>query len=316
MDESEEFAQFTASMLSSTPAETPAPEAPAEVPSQSEETKREGTEKPAAEAPKADKPEEKKPVDWRDLAAKEKERRAQKAAAKIATQQREREYAAAKEKAARLDEIMQLSGTKRLAALEKLGMTLDDVNTEYIRDLEENPNKPSPAALAAEKRIAQLEEKLNAVLQKDEQAKAEREKEQAHAQRAKIQGEYENKASEAIKAKPDDYELLSKHPKGSEVVFHLIAAHYAETATFDEAGELIAPGEELDVHTACRRVEEGLLEQLKPYAESKKFRTGKAADSTTLAGDVRSPAARAEPSADDDNEFLNTTLRLIKQQSA
>lgn len=316
MDESEEFAQFTQSMLASTPAETPSPAAsdtPADV--TTEAPKAEATEKPP-EAPKADKPEEKKPVDWKELAAKEKERRAQKAAARVNAEKQAREVESLRQKAQKLDEIMQLSGTKRLAALEKLGMTLDDVNTEYIRDLEENPNKPSPAALAAEKRIAQLEEKLNAVLQKDEQVKAEREKEQAQATRAKIQGEYETKASEAIKAKPDDYELLGKHPKGSEVVFHLIAAHYAETATFDEAGELIAPGEELDVHTACRRVEEGLLEQLKPYAESKKFRSGKSADSTTLAGDVRSPAARAEPSADDDNEFLNTTLRLIKQQSA
>ncbi len=313
MDESEEFAQFTQSMLSSTPAETPAV---TEAPAATEEPKAEGTDKPAVEAPKADKPEEKKPVDWRDLAAKEKERRAQKAAARINAEKQAKEVEGLRQKALKLDEIMQLSGTKRLAALEKLGMTLDDVNGEYIRDLEENPNKPTPAAVAAEKRIAQLEEKLNAVLQKDEQARAEREKEQAHSQRAKIQGEYETKASEAIKAKPDDYELLSKHPKGSEVVFHLIAAHYANTATFDEAGDLIAPGEELDVHTACRRVEDGLVEQLKPYTETKKFRSGKAPDSTTLAGDVRSPAAQAEPSPDDDREFLNTTLRLIKQQSA
>lgn len=317
-DEQEEFAKFTQSLMS---AETPAPEAPKEeAATPAPEVKAEETpaEKPA-EPPKADtpkveeKPEDKK-VDWRELAAKEKERRAQKAQAKLQQAQREKQFAEAAAKAAQLDEIMKLSKEKRLSALERLGMTLDDVNGEYIRDLEENPNRPPPAVVAAQKELAEIKAELKEWREEKAKREAEAQKAQFQAQRDKIQNEYTAKAAEAIKAKADDYELLGKHPKGSEVVFHFIAAHYASTATLDDDGNVIVPGEELDVHEACKRVEAGLIEQLKPFAESKKLRgASKAQDSTTLAGDVRQPNSPPEKMVDEDKDFLNFGLRLIKQ---
>jgi hypothetical protein len=321
MTESEEFAQFAQTLVASTPAEAPAEavvEAPAETPAQAEAPKAEGEQKPAAEAPKVEAKEDKpEKTDWAALAAKEKERRAQKAAARINAEKQAREVEELKQKATQLDEIMKLSKEKRLSALEKLGMTLDDVNSEYIRELDEKPNKAP--AWAEQILRQQAEEKAERDAWKAEKARieAENKAKQAEAEQAKIKNEYASRASQAIKAKPDDYDVLSRHPEGSEVVFHYIAAHYAQTATFDEAGNVIVPGEELDVHEACRRVEAGLREKLKPFASSKTLRGSVTAqDSTTLAGDMRSPASRSEPSADDDSEFKQVALRLLKQQSA
>jgi uncharacterized protein YgiM (DUF1202 family) len=314
MDESEEFQKFTASLIAGeqpAPQETPAPEA-----SEAAPTEAKPEDKPAAAKPEEKKPED-KPVDWKALADKEKERRIQKAQARVQQQKIERELTEAKAKAAQLDEIMKLSKEKRLAALEKLGMTLDDVNSEYIREHEENPNKPPPHVAALEKQLADMKEKLDAVLQKDEQAKAEREEQASKAQREAIQKTYESKASEVIKANQDEYEILAKNPQGSEVVFHYIAAHYANTAKFDDDGNVLVPGEELEISEACRQVEAKLAERYGWVREVKKLRGAlKIPDSTTLAGDVRTPAPAPEQVADEDKEFLNATLRLIKQQPA
>lgn len=325
--ESEDFAKFAATLVAEipkaeTPAEgTPAPETPkteakTEEPKTAETPTPEAkTETPPSKVEEPKKPEE-KPTDWAALAAKDKERRAARAAARAREAETAQMLAEAQAKAAQLDEIMKLSKEKRLAALEKLGLTVDDVNTEYIRSIEQDPNKAPPALVKAEKRIADLEAKLDAVLQRDEQAKLEQTKREAEATRTKIETEYTARAAAALKEKPTDYEALSNHPKGSEVVFHYIAAHYAKTATFDDAGNLLAPGEELDVHEACRRAEAALVEENKWTANVSKFRgSAKAPDTTTIAGNARQPEPPKEQAASDDSEFTNTVLRLVKQQA-
>lgn len=327
LSENEEFAQFAATLTAEAKTSEPAPEANSTETKAPEPEATKVEEKPAEDKPKEaaekkpdekkdEKPPEKK-VDWRELAAKEKEKRAAKAAAKAAAAQRDAEYAAAREKAAKLDEIMKLSKEKRLAALEKLGMTLDDVNSEYIKDLEENPNRPSPRETAMEKQLGAILDELKTL--KEERAKLQEEaKARAQEQAVKdTEAKYFAKAQEAIKAKPDDYELLSRDPKGHEVVFHFIAAHYADTSVFDpKTGELIEPGEELDIHEACRRVEAGLVEQIAPFAGAKKLAAKKPSDTETLSGDVRQPESRQTTATDDDREFQSVALRLLKSQPA
>lgn len=307
--EDQEFAQFAAKMAAGAPAD--APEAPAAepaadpgavpTPAPEGEPAKEPTETPpkveaAPEAPKA--PEKK--TDWTAALAKEKEKRQAKIAAKLAADKQAAELAAAKEKAARLDEIMTLSKEKRLAALEKLGMTVDDVNTEYVRSIEQDGNKPPPYVSALEKKLEQQEALLRQIAERD----ARRDTEALEQRRAETLREIESSVGEAIKTKADDFELLSRHKQGKEIVINLLAAHHEAT------------GEVLGIEQACAKVEAFLMEDLKPFTETKKFRsaaTQKSTDTPTISGDMRQSEPRGASGSDEDNEFLKTGLRLLTQ---
>lgn len=306
--EEQEFAQFAAKMAAEKP--EAAPEAPAEAPAaetsvesappQAADGEKEPTGAPPKveakpEAPKA--PEKK--TDWTAALAKEKEKRQAKIAAKLAADKQAAELAAAKEKAAKLDEIMTLSKEKRLAALEKLGMTIDDVNTEYVRSIEQDGNKPPPYVSALEKKL----EEQTAMLKQIAEREAQREAQAVEARRAETLREIETNVGEAIKSKADDFELLSRHKQGKEIVINLLAAHHEAT------------GEVLSIEQACAKVEAFLLEDLKPFTETKKFRSAiqKPADTQTISGDMRQSEPRGTSGSDEDTEFLKTGLRLLSQ---
>lgn len=306
--EEQEFAQFAAKMAAEKP--EAAPEAPAEAPAA--ETSAESAPPPSADGekepteappkveakPEAPKAPEKK-TDWSAALAKEKEKRQAKIAAKLAAEKQAADLAAAQAKAAQLDEIMKLSKEKRLAALEKLGMTVDDVNTEYIRDIEANPNKPPPYVSALEKKL----EEQTAMLKQIAEREAQREAQALEARRAETLREIENSVGEAIKTKADDFELLSRHKQGKEIVINLLAAHHEAT------------GEVLSIEQACAKVEAYLTEDLKPFTETKKFRASiqKPADTPTISGDMRQSEPRGTSGSDEDTEFLKTGLRLLSQ---
>lgn len=302
MTEQEEFEQFTAGIKDSateTPAETPATE-PAKEPEATP------AEEPAKEAPAKEEPPKEEPpkeaekkVDWAAKAAAEKEKRVARHAARLAAEQKEREFAEAKAKAARLDEILTLSKEKRLTALEKLGMSVDDINTEYIKEAEANPDRPPPYVSALEKKL----EEQTAMLKMLAERETKREAEALERQRQETLKSIETSVADTLKNKADDLELLSRHKQGKEIVINLLAAHHEET------------GEVMDIEQACRLVEEHLLEDLKPFAETKKLRaqTSKPADTQTISGDMRQAEPRGAPGSDDDREFLNTGLRIVTQ---
>jgi hypothetical protein len=306
--EEQEFAQFAAKMTAGEPdteqkkpdeEPTEAPAADPELAPDAEPAK-EPTEAPPKVEAKPEPPKEpEKKTDWTAALAKEKEKRQAKIAAKLAADKQASDLAAAQAKAAQLDEIMQLSKEKRLAALEKLGMTVDDVNTEYIRDIEQNPNKPPPYVSALEKKL----EEQTAMLKQIAEREAQREAQAIEARRAETLREIENSVGEAIKTKADDFELLSRHKQGKEIVINLLAAHHEAT------------GEVLSIEQACSKVEAFLLEDLKPFTETKKFRsaTQKSTDTPTISGDMRQSEPRGASGSDEDTEFLKTGLRLLTQ---
>lgn len=303
--EDQEFAQFASKLAASSveaPAET-APEKPAEAPAEEKEAapvEQKPAEEPAKVEAKPEPPKEpEKPKDWSAALAKEKEKRQAKIAAKLAADKQAAEFAAAQAKAAQLDEIMKLSKEKRLAALEKLGITVDDVNTEYVRSIEQEPNKPPPVVSALQRELAETKAQIKELLDRD----AKRDAQLLEQRRQETLREIESSVGEAIKTKADEFELLSRHKQGKEIVINLLAAHHEAT------------GEVLGIEQACAKVEAYLLEDLKPFAETKKFRatTQKPADTPTISGDMRQSQPHASSGSDEDREFLTTGLRLLTQ---
>ena len=303
MTEQEEFAAFAATVIAPQD-DTPAPvavttEAPkeVEVADKAEVSAEVAKEEPpkVVEPPKV---EEKPKIDWKELAAKEKAKREAKHQARQQAEVLAREVAEAKKAKLELDELKALAGTDELKALERLGLTIDKVNTRYIKNIEDNPDTPPPAITAAQKEIAAMRAELAEIKQQN----AKREAEQLTAKRTESLASLNDDIAKVMSSKPDDYEVLSRKKQGKEVVINLLAAQHETTGRYD-------------IEEACRDAEEFFREQIKETADTKFIRSLVAPQSSSagIAGNMRQSEPRGSSGSDEDNEFLATSLRLLKQ---
>lgn len=303
-DEAAEFAQFTAT-LSSAPAEVPA-SVPATEQAPADQPKTDAEEAAKLDASNdAEKKEEPK-KDWRELAAKEKERREAKRAEKAAQAQRQAEYEAALAKAKRLEEIEALRDKDPLAAAEKLGMTVEQLNTKYLARLDGAQDAEKQAMV---ERLAKLEQTIEA----ERAARAAAEQAAKEAERQEIERRRESKKAElfsdfdnVISANPD-FEIVGRAPEGKEEVLDLLAAFKAKH------------GRPLDLKTAMEVVTEKLTERYRPIATARQFQSATqkpASGISTLTSDMRQSEPRQITAAEEDSEFMKLAFRLHNQQPA
>lgn len=304
-DDAADFAAFAATLNVVTP-DAPAPEAaPADV----AVTPAEGasTDTPKAEAPPP--PAEAKPeptpepkTDWAAVAAKERARREarqqsrQQAAATAAALE------AAQAKAAMLDELQTLAKSDRLAALEKLGLDISEVNHDYVDRLDKNPNAPTAAQKAEADRLARIEARQDAIDAANAKAKADADAASKKERIATAHRELTEQTTKVIKENIEEFDTLSRHKKGPEIVISLLVGHHRQY------------GKDLDIKEACRQVEAHLAEEMKPFAGAKALAAPEA-KTTTLSGDMRQADLRQSQETDENKEFLSTALRLLKQSA-
>lgn len=302
-DDSADFAAFAATLNVVTPDAPPVAEAPpAEVavtPAEGVVTDT-GTPPPPAEAKPEPTPEPK--TDWAAVAAKERARREarqqsrQQAAATAAALE------AAQAKAAMLDELQSLAKSDRLAALEKLGLDISEVNHDYVDRLDKNPNAPTPAQKAEADRLARIEARQDAIDAANAKAKADAEAASKQERISTAKRELTEQTSKIIKENIDEFDTLSRHKKGPEIVISLLVGHHRQY------------GKDLDIKDACRQVEAYLAEEMKPFAGAKALAAAEA-KTTTLSGDMRQADLRQSQGTDENKEFLSTALRLLKQSA-
>lgn len=312
---SDEFDSIAAGIVSahiaSEAAALSADDAPTEVaPAAVEAAQAEGDDKPAevkTEAPPAveAKPEAPK-VDWKAVAAADKERRAARHAAKEKASAVANENAALKARIAKLDAFEAKKASDPLAALEDVGLSYSDLTTKYIQSLERQkldgkpitPEEP-PEIKALRADVAAMKAKLEA----DQEAVA---KQQDAANYTAVMAKIEEVAT------AEDCELVKTLPDGKAKVYQIMAEYYSETG-----------GQHLDFAVAAKAAEQALEEErLTPILQTKKAQAKIAAlapakksePAATLTGDLKKPSSAGTPKADLD-EMLTIFNRLQSQEA-
>lgn len=323
--EDAEFAQFI-SQATAAPAETPAaapteaaPAVVAEAPKEEPkvEVKTEMT-PPAAEAKpeeKVEEPKEDEPA-WKKLVAAEKAKREARRAQQQGDSALKAQLDAVTAKLAKYEALEKRKETDPLGALEEFGISYDKATKEYIKTLDSNPDKTPPEIQTLSKKIQELE---TAIQQQREAAERE-------AQAKAVQS-FQAEVGKVLEAKASDFELVSKHPQGVELVREIIAKHYRETATFDQKGNLVAPGEIMATEEACARAEGWLDEFLGSFKGTRKFATGevkakaeepkpKKVEAPTISQDMRQGGTKSEPHGDEIEQLLLLKKTLESQLNA
>jgi len=321
--EDAEFAQFiTQATATETPAAAPTETTPAPVvEAPKEEVKQEAKteEKPAAVEAK---PEEKKQEEtkeeepaWKKVVAAEKAKREAKRAAQQGDAALKAQLEAVTSKLAKYEALEKKKEVDPLGAMEEFGIPYDRATKEYIKSLEKNPNQPAPEVQALSQKIQQLETAI-AQQRKEDERKA-----QAEAVKS-----FQADISKVLETKASDFELVSKHPQGVELVREIVAAHYRETATFDRAGNLVAPGEIMATEEACARAEGWLDDFLGKFKGTRKFATGevkakvedkpKKAETPTISQDMRQGGTKQEPHGSEVEQLLLMKQALESQLNA
>jgi hypothetical protein len=277
-DDAAEFEQFTSqAMAEVAPAAAPVAE-PAKVEPPADAPKVEPAKEP--EPAKVEAAPEEKPPEvpaWKKAAEAEKAKRA----TKNAEAQLKAKLASVESELAEWREFKTLREKDPLAAAEKAKLSYDTLTKHYIKGLESGAD-PKP----------QRDPEVSALIQKIQDVEAQlKSQQQTIAQRAQSEWEQSFKAEvkSAIEAKGDALEFVAKHPQGPDLVREIRAAHYRDTATFDDAGNIIEPGEIMPTDEACKLAEEHLDKFLGHFKGAKKFSAAKEVPTQ--------PAAKPAPAA-------------------
>lgn len=147
-------------------------------------------------------------------------------------------------KARELDELVSLSKTDRVALLEKLGLDLETIATDVVKQ-----GKHPKAVSKPADPVQQVADELKALKSQNEQEKQEKQKQADRAQYVAQVGSFASQVNDAISAKPDDFELIIQRCASPA----RDAATYANLATEDavqlandyyrEYGQVLPPAE-------------------------------------------------------------------------
>lgn len=274
-----------------------AEEKPEGEPSNEEQKPEVKAEKPAPE-PKKEEP-KKDDKDWKAIAAAEKAKREARAQKRHEELRQKDEVEALRAKAAKLDAILGKSKESKLEAVKEMGLSYDELTEEMLATLEKDKNTPAPLT-PEQKRIADLEAKIAAQEKRDAEAEAARLK----ANREEALRSLDAQILE-LATKTEDFELLSRKPAGRQAVIKLLAQHHHDSN-----------GEVMNLADACREIEAVLRDDAKGTADTKFVRSLINGDSPkTLTSDMRESGTPSHRDGDDDQEFLSSTLRMLKNNS-
>ena len=257
-DDQADFAAFASAAMAQASAQaieltTPVVEAP---PPEAPKVEAEATKEPV----EAKKEEEKKvEPDWKKAAAEEKAKREARQTSKSNEARLQAQLQSVTQKLARFEAIEAKKDTDPLGALADLGLTYDAATKAYIRTLETEPE--------GNDEVRKLNEKIQSVekLLQQQQATIEQ-----RAQAEAVQS-FQAEVRKVLEAKADDFELVKTAKQGPDLVREIVATHYRKTATFDQLGNLIAPGEIMETEDACRLAEQYLEEDIGQFKGTKKF---------------------------------------------
>jgi len=219
-----------------------------------------------AEEKIVEKKEEEKPKEEPKKEEKEPDRLAPRFAALSRKEKaiREREIKT-EEKAAKFKEVedlIALSKSNPLAALEKMGLTYEQLTTAILKgDKSVEINKVSKV----EEENKALKQQLDTLISNMQNAET---KAKIDAAQSKFNGEIKA----ALQTAGDKFELLNANPDATDIVFNIIDQDFTEkTAQAKREGKEITLTDALTFEQAAEMAEKYLEEELAPYLKTKKF---------------------------------------------
>lgn len=296
-------ASQAAEAVESATEDTPAVETETTAPTEGETPA--GVKEPVIEPKVEAKPDAPK-VDWKAVAAADKERRAARHAAKAKAESVANENAALKARIAKIDAFEAKKAKDPLGALDDVGLSYSDLTTKYIQSLERKKLDGEPITPEEPPEIKALRQDvatMKAKLEEDREAVA---RQQDAANFNVIMGKIEQVAT------AEDCELVKTLPDGKAKVYAIMAEYYSETG-----------GQHLDYAVAVKAAEQALEEErLTPILQTKKAQARIAAlapakkpePAPTLSGALKQPSSAGSPKAD--LEEMITIFKRLEAQEA
>lgn len=219
------------------------------------EDKEEEGEKKEEEKEEEEKPEEKK--EDKKLDDRIASRFASLSRKEKAIRMREKELEAKVEKFKEVENLMELAKENPVAAIEKLGLTYEQLTSHVLKG-----DKPEIQKLSKlEHKVEQLEKEKEEFAEQDKQRRMD----------SAVDG-FKGSIQEHLTANQEKYELINENPDAAEVLYEMIDMDYAnKKATAEKEGYEISLDDAMTIEEAADMAEKILFDEVSKYSKAKKF---------------------------------------------